>query len=200
MILQAAILLAGLSVTASGSTCCPPVRFSAVQSVTIVNYTFAKAALYSFIYDGINQRYVISGDLSDGFVSTTKVIYDYPNKTGYRVDTVARTCTAFHLQGKFEDQESVCVPSGAVFLGPFFYGYGVGRLASKGYSYNRTTVNGEHQNVVTTVTRKDCIPIVITTTTIGGHGGNALETLGYNDVRPGITDFTVFDIPPYCTV
>ncbi|XP_046334466.2 ependymin-related protein 1-like [Haliotis rufescens] len=198
MILQAALLLAGLSVTASAGTCCPVVRFSAVQSVTIVNSTFAKDALYSFTYDGINQRYVISGDLSDGFVTTTKVIYDYPKKTGYCIDTMARTCSTFRLQGKFKNQESVCVPSDAVSLGPFFFGYGVGRLSSTAYTYNSTTVNGEHQKVVALVSRKDCVPIVITTTTTG-PGGNALKILGYNDVVPGISDFSVFDIPAYCS-
>ncbi|XP_071110466.1 ependymin-related protein 1-like [Haliotis cracherodii] len=197
MILQAALLLAGLSATAS-ATCCPPVRFSAVQSVTIVNSTFAKDALYSFTYDGINERYVISGDLSDGFLTTTKVIYDYSKKTGFSIDTAARTCSTFRLQGKFKDQESVCVPSDAVTLGPFFYGYDVGRLPSTGYTYNSTTVNGEFQKVVATVSRKDCVPIVITTTTTG-PGGNALTVLGYNDVVPGIRDFTVFDIPSYCS-
>ncbi|XP_071110485.1 ependymin-related protein 1-like [Haliotis cracherodii] len=200
MILQAALLFAGLSVTASASTCCPPVRFSAVQYVTIVNSTFANDALYSFIYDGIKQKYVISGDLSNGFVTTTKVIYDYPKRTGFRIDTVARTCSAFRLQGQFKDQESVCVPSGAVSLGPFFYGYDVGRLSSRVYSYNSTSVNGEHKKVVATVTRKDCVPIVITTTTTDGQGGNALKVLGYNDVVPGIRDFTVFDIPSYCSM
>ncbi|XP_071110468.1 ependymin-related protein 1-like [Haliotis cracherodii] len=197
MILQAALLLAGLSATASGNTCCPPVRFSAVQSVTIVNSTYAKDALYSFTYDGINQRYVISGDLSDGFVTTTKAIYDYPKRTGYHIDTAARTCSAFRLQGQFQDQESVCVPSGAVSLGPFFYGYDVGRLSSRAYSYNSTSVNGEHQKVVSTVTRKGCVPIVITTTTTGPEG-NGLKVLGYNDVVPGISDFSVFDVPSYC--
>ncbi|XP_071110484.1 ependymin-related protein 1-like [Haliotis cracherodii] len=199
MILQAAILLVGVSVIVSGSVCCPPVRFTAFQDVTIVNSTTNFRGNYLFVYDGVNQRYLISAGLAGAYTGTKKVIYDYKQKTGYRIDTVARTCTIFRLKGQFKDQESVCVPNGAVPLGPLFLGYGETRLNSKAYTYNSTNADGKHQNVVAVVTVRECFPVISTITTTG-EGGNTLEALGYNDVRPGIRDLTVFNIPSYCTM
>ncbi|XP_071110475.1 ependymin-related protein 1-like [Haliotis cracherodii] len=200
MILQATILLAGLSVTAGqgGSLCCPIPQFHAFQHVTIVNSTSSMRSLQSFIYDGDNQRYVISGDLNYDYIGTTKVIYDYNKRTGYRINTETRVCTTFPLRGNFKEQENVCVPNGAVSSGPLYYGYGQGRLAS--LSYSPTTVGGRHQAVVATVTKEGCFPIISTTTTTGGQGGNTLKVLGYAYIYPGNPDVTVFDIPSYCTM
>ncbi|XP_046579725.1 ependymin-related protein 1-like [Haliotis rubra] len=198
MILQAALVLAGLSL-ASGSICCAPKQFNAFQHVTYVNSTTTMRALYFIVYDGVNDRYLVSGDRSNNkFVGTTKVIYDYKKGVAYSIDAAARTCSKYSLQGQFDDQQSVCVPSDAVSLGPFFYGYNRHRLNSQSYTYNTTTADGRRQNVITTVSEGDCVPVVVTRTTTGGGEGNSLYVLGYNDFYPGIRDITVFDIPPYC--
>ncbi|XP_046579752.1 ependymin-related protein 1-like [Haliotis rubra] len=198
MILQVALLLAGLSV-ASGSICCPHKQFNAFQYVNFVNSTTTIEALYYIVYDGINQRYIITGDRSNNqFLSTTKVIYDYKQSKAYSIDAEARTCTTFPLQGNFEDQQNVCVPSYAVSVGPFFYGYNRDRLNTQSYTYNRTALDGGRQRVTVVVSEADCVPIVISRTTTGGAGGNSLYTVGYNDFYPGIRDITVFDIPSYC--
>ncbi|XP_046579757.1 ependymin-related protein 1-like [Haliotis rubra] len=198
MILQAALVLAGLTV-ASGSLCCQPRQFNAFQYVTYVNSTSTLRALYFIVYDGINERYLITGDRNNRkFVGTTKVIYDYRKRIGYNIDAEARTCTTFPVRGNFRDQENVCVPSGAVSVGPFFYGYNQNRLNSQSYTYNSTTADGRQQNVVTTITETNCVPIVISTITYGSPGGNSNTMVGYNDFYPGIRDITVFDIPPYC--
>ncbi|XP_046579634.1 ependymin-related protein 1-like [Haliotis rubra] len=198
MILQVALLLAGLSV-ARGSICCPPKQFNAFQYVNFVNSTTTIEALYYIIYDGINQRYLITGDRSNNqFLSTTKVIYDYKQRKAYSIDAEARTCTTFPLQGNFEDQQNVCVPSGAAPIGPFFYGYNKDRLNTQTYTYNSTALDGGRQRVTVVVSEADCVPIIISRTTTGGAGGNSLYTVGYNDFYPGIRDITVFDIPSYC--
>ncbi|XP_046579754.1 ependymin-related protein 1 [Haliotis rubra] len=197
MILQAALFFAGLTVV-SGSICCPPKQFNAFQYVTFVNSTTTLRALYFIVYDGVNQRYLITGDRSNKFVGTTKVIYDYKKRIAYSIDAEARTCTKFPVEGNFEDQQYVCVPSGAESVGPLFYGYNQSRLNSQAYVYNSTAPDGSFQNVVTTVSQDDCVPIVICATITGGPGGNSVYTVGYNDFYPGIRDITVFDIPPYC--
>ncbi|XP_067658983.1 ependymin-related protein 1-like [Haliotis asinina] len=198
MILQAALFLAGLTVV-SGSICCPPKQFNSYQYVTFVNSTTTIRALYYIVYDGDNQRYLITGDRNNKqLVGTTKVIYDYKKRIAYSIDAKARTCTKSPVQGQFEDQENVCVPGGAQLLGPLFYGYNQSRLNSQSYTYNTTSLDGSHHNVVTTVSQDGCVPIVICTITTGGPGGNSFYTVGYNDFYPGIKDITVFDIPPYC--
>ncbi|XP_067659208.1 ependymin-related protein 1-like [Haliotis asinina] len=198
MILEVTLLLAGLSV-ASGSICCPPKQFSAFQYITFVNSRTTARALHSFVYDRINQRYLVSSNPDDNFfIGTAKVIYDYRKKVGYSINTESKTCSKFPVQGNFEDQENVCVPSGADSLGPFFYGYNRNRLNSLSYTYNSTAFDGRQQIVDATVTRDGCIPITITTTTFGGKGGNSLYTVGYNDFYAGLRDDTFFDIPSYC--
>ncbi|XP_067659216.1 ependymin-related protein 1-like [Haliotis asinina] len=198
MILQATLLLAGLAV-ASGSICCPPDQFNAYQYVNFVNSTTTVEALYYMVYDGVNQRYLITGDRSNGqVVSTTKVIYDYRQRTAYNIDAQAGTCTTFPIQGNFEDQQSVCVPSEAVPIGPFFYGYNQNRLNAQSYTYNTTSPDGGRQRVTIVVSDAGCIPLVIARTTTGGAGGNSFYQVGYNDFYPGIRDITVFDIPSYC--
>ncbi|XP_067659317.1 ependymin-related protein 1-like [Haliotis asinina] len=197
MILQAALFLAGLTV-ASGSICCPPKQFNAFQYVTVVNSTSSLRALYFIVYDGVNERYLITGDRNNRkYIGTTKVIYDYRKRVGYNIDAAARTCSKFPLRGNFRDQENVCVPSDAVSIGPFFYGYNQNRLNSQSYTYSRTNADGWQQDVVTTISETDCVPIVISTIT-SGEAGNSHTTVGYNDFYPGIRDITVFDIPRYC--
>ncbi|XP_046579597.1 ependymin-related protein 1-like [Haliotis rubra] len=198
MILQVALLLAGLSV-ATGSICCPPQQFSAFQYITFVNSRTTASALHSFVYDGTNQRYLISSNRNDNnFIGTTKVIYDYKKKLGYSINTESKLCTTFPVQGQFEDQENVCVPSGAVSLGPLFYGYNRNRLNALSYTYKTTAFDGRQQIVETTVTKDGCVPIISTTTTVGGEGGNSLYTVGYNNFYQGLRDDTFFDIPSYC--
>ncbi|XP_046579506.1 ependymin-related protein 1-like [Haliotis rubra] len=197
MILQAALFIAGLTV-ASGSICCPPKQFNAFQYVTIVNSTTTLRALYHIVYDGLKQRYLISGDRLNNYLGTTKVIYDYQKMLGYSIGSVARTCTTFPLHGHFEDQENICVPSGAVSLGPYFYGYNRNKLASATYTYNSTTTDGRHQSIEAIVSQDDCVPLVSTTISTDSAGVNSLYVLGYNDFYPGIKDASVLDIPTYC--
>ncbi|XP_067659591.1 ependymin-related protein 1-like [Haliotis asinina] len=199
MILQVA-LLACLVIVASGNLCCPRngLQFSAFQDITFTNSSTTMRGLYFFVYDGVNQKYIVGDDrIATNFVGTGKTIYDYQTRTGYKIDSKARTCTKFPLQGNFEDQENICVPSGAVTLGPLFYGYNIDTLHARTYTYNSTTADGRQHTVYSTVT-EDCVPIFTTKTTTGGPGGNSLYLLAYNNVFPGIKDMSVFDIPSYC--
>ncbi|XP_067658966.1 ependymin-related protein 2-like [Haliotis asinina] len=199
MMLQVVLLLACLSgAIGSTSACCPPSRFNAFQYVTIVNSTTRIRGLYYMVYDGPNERYLLTGDRLNNLYDTTKVIYDYKKGIAYNIDVQKRSCTTYPLHGKFEDQESVCVPRDAVYTGRSAYGYDQGALDSWSYEYNRTHPDGRHQNIETTVTKEDCIPIITTTISTDAAGGNSLHILGYNDFYPGIRDISMLEIPSYC--
>ncbi|XP_067659507.1 ependymin-related protein 2-like [Haliotis asinina] len=197
MILQVTLLLAGLAV-ASGVICCPPMQFNAFQYVTFVNSTTKLRALHQMVYDGLNQKYLLTGDCLNKNCGTTKVIYDYQKRTGYNIDSKARTCTTFPLQGNFKDQENICVPRRAVSAGPSFYGYDVNTIASTAYSYDSTTTDGRHRSVEAIVSDDNCIPLVSTTFSTDNAGENSLQVLGYNNFYPGIKDISVLEIPTYC--
>ncbi|XP_046579755.1 ependymin-related protein 1-like [Haliotis rubra] len=80
-------------------------------------------------------------------------------------------------------------------MGPLFYGFGTDSIAAIAYQFNDT--RNEFENTVAIVSRRDCVPI-ISTTTILRPGNNYLKALGYNNIFPGIRDSSVFDPPSYC--
>ncbi|XP_046579559.1 ependymin-related protein 2-like [Haliotis rubra] len=199
MILQVTLALAALSVAASNPVCCPPSRFSAFQHLTVSNSTTTTQGLHYFVWDGPNQRYFFGENrVASNYYGTKKTIYDYKKGTAYRIDSVARTCTTFPTQGKFLDQENVCVPGGAVNQGPLFFGYDQDTLHGTAYSSNSTTPDGRQQNVIAVVS-KDCIPIISNTIITGnGEGGKVLYVKAYVYIFPGVKDVSLFNIPSYC--
>ncbi|XP_067658901.1 ependymin-related protein 1-like [Haliotis asinina] len=198
MILQVSLVLAALSAVGSSYLCCAPSRFSANQDVTFTNSTTTYRGLYYFVWDSPNKRYVVGEDrIETNFYGIRRTIYDYKKRTAYKIDAEARTCSTFPTQGRFDDQENVCVPSTAQTLGPLFYGFDVDTLHGRTYITNSTTPDGRQKNVIAVVT-KDCIPI-ISTTIVGGYGqGDSLRVLAYNNVFPGVKDISIFEVPSYC--
>ncbi|XP_067659426.1 ependymin-related protein 1-like isoform X1 [Haliotis asinina] len=190
MMLQA-VLLASLAVVAHGTICCAPQQWEGFKDYTIVDNSGGERGLQYYSYDALNQRYALSTNYTDN-VSSNKEIWDYRQGTGYRINSDKQTCESFAISGRFPAN---CIPSGAAELGPLFYGFGTDSLSALAFQFNDT--RNEFQNTVALVTRRDCVPI-ISTTTILRPGNNYLYTLGYNNVFPGIRDATVFDPPSYC--
>ncbi|XP_046579767.1 ependymin-related protein 1-like [Haliotis rubra] len=190
MMLQA-VLLASLAIVAHGTICCAPQQWEAFKDYTIVDSSGGERGLQYYSYDALNKRYAISGNYT-AFVSSYKEIWDYRQGTGFRIDSDKQTCETFSVSGSFPAN---CIPGGAVEMGPLFYGFGTDSLSAIAYQFNDT--RNEFKNTVAVVSRRDCVPI-ISTTTILRPGNNYLYALGYNNIFPGIRDVTVFDPPSFC--
>ncbi|XP_071110029.1 ependymin-related protein 1-like [Haliotis cracherodii] len=190
MMLQA-VLLASMATVALGTICCAPLQWEAFKDFTRVDSSGGRRGLQSYSYDAANERYALSGNYTD-FVSSYKEIRDYRKGTGYRINPEAKTCETFAVSGRFPAN---CIPGGAVAVGPLYYGFGTDSLNAIAYQFNDT--KGEFKNVMAVVSKRDCVPI-ISATTILRPGNNYLETMGYNNITPGIRDITVFDPPSYC--
>ncbi|XP_067659452.1 ependymin-related protein 1-like [Haliotis asinina] len=184
MMLQA-ILLASLATVALGSICCAPQQWEGFEAVSNLDASGIDRYLLSYSYDAINQRYAINDNYTS-LVSARKEIWDYRQGIVFRINTEKRTCETFTVTGTFP---ASCIPSGAVDMGPFFYGLGTDTLSARAYQFNDTT--GEFKNIVAVVTARGCFPITRTTVILRpGSGNNVLRVACVNNILPGIRDST----------
>ncbi|XP_041378025.1 ependymin-related protein 1-like [Gigantopelta aegis] len=180
--------------------CCTPKKWEGIQAPLggIVNNSPEKPGLIK----GITRfHYDDTKDLAASFTNITLSGQDYRlhavrrKKTLYLVDLNTKKCHKSRIDKPFKLRKR-CIPKNATCTGPFYVGSGNNKVQFNTFNTIKRGSNKTYLNVSASVTEK-CIPL--SETFFGRVSGQRIvETIRYYDVRVGIKDSSVFDVPRLC--
>jgi len=213
VVLGAVAVLAAVLALTEGKGCCAPDQWQgAMGSVSGFVYKkrpgSAKGITYTF-YDATNKRVASFANytMEHGKVRSYKIVKRYGKKECegevegvdcgrgrmYVVDLETKKCYRKKLWRPFR---KACIPDKAKETGDFYMGAGNATLAVRGY-FVEFKKRGVRLNMEVTVTQDGCIPVGELTQGVA-KGVPMMETVGFADIKPGVKDPTVFDIPKEC--
>ncbi|XP_025103312.1 mammalian ependymin-related protein 1-like [Pomacea canaliculata] len=192
------ILVVVLGLTAGKTqNCCFPDQWQGLLSSIAEAQGNLEQAVSYLSYDYTNRRWASFTNLTDSTGSQvysyeTLVLYSGPNSGMlYNFDLKTRECSVQKMSGPFT---KMCIPDIAQKVGDLTLGAATESLPVTVYSI--TGQNGTYQSF-TTVTRQLCLP-VSEVNTEDFEGDVYMTVSGFADIQLGITQPSVFDVPPEC--
>nr|KAG5707265.1 hypothetical protein BaRGS_000039 [Batillaria attramentaria] len=152
-------------------------------------------AVYVF-YDFTNQRTAAFANYTgEAGERKYRIVRRYDGEEGqlYVVDLLNDKCYKKKLDEPFR---AACVPDKAKSVGSFYYGAGDAKLEAVGYSLGINTKKYKMEFEIA-VTREGCVPIGESVFGVA-RGVPFMENVGFVDIKPGISDPSVFDVPSQC--
>ncbi|XP_046354313.2 uncharacterized protein LOC124133811 [Haliotis rufescens] len=149
-------------------------------------------------YDSYNEMVAVeSVIISNGTVTSTNILFDYPKKFQY-VTPKGGSCTRYALgQATFRKP---CIPDESEFDGYSYMGYGAEQLPLVSWRYRQP---GTDHIVKLSVTKEGCIPVI---ENIFGHfKTNISDSVAANTMflmakfQPSISNRDLFKIPSGCS-
>lgn len=193
------VAVLGLS-TAQTKYCCTPDQWQGLMSITTGVSGREHGSLISAVsylyYDYTNQRLASLINVTDsaGHVFSFKnlVLYSGPNSgTVYKLDLRKEKCWTQKVSAPFN---KFCVPDSAEKIADFTLGAATESLPVSFYTFK---IQNTSLQVSLTVTRELCIPVSELAVGEIKEKGTIIIT-GFVDIQPGISDPSVFDVPPEC--
>ncbi|XP_025101327.1 ependymin-related protein 1-like [Pomacea canaliculata] len=192
-----------LVVSTKGQTkyCCSLDQFEGVLSSVTKTTVGGVDGLFKNIsyifYDYTNNRFAMFvNDTTPSGTSESFVLQLY-TETGakiYKKNLRSGDCSVEVNSERFPRH---CVPDEAEKMGIVSYGTTDNPLYAGAYLLKEDTDKGPLEIVITTTADDDCAPISLV---ISGplNGVPLLLVAGYVNIRPGISDASVFNVPPEC--
>ncbi|ESO90793.1 hypothetical protein LOTGIDRAFT_233585 [Lottia gigantea] len=192
------VLVYLIAVVYSQSTvpgCCVPPQWEGLQGTIIgrVDGSGRQQVISENVetfYDQTNNRMAlnVATDFT-GKMQYLRIIQLYSKKIQYVIDLDTQTCKSNTLSGTFPP---ICLPKDAMPEGPYYFGIGDTKLESISFRFN---VSGA--NVTVSALREGCIPILENIVT-SGQGIAQMQTTGFVNLSPGISQPSMFDVPDIC--
>ncbi|XP_060075898.1 uncharacterized protein LOC132555565 [Ylistrum balloti] len=192
MNMLALISFVGLIALSFGSKCCSPPQWDRgehIEGVEVVNGTMSLfQGTARTAYDAKNHKFMTKFTMMRGKKLEKKhILNDY--SAGMKYSVTDGVCTKSQLSGPFPE---ACVPDDASVGFPMYFGVGDNKIEVTNYvlvSPNRVT---------SLLVSEKCVPFSNSTTSTEGETPFSVS-IGYNGTTLGISDPSVFDIPPECS-
>ncbi|XP_060075890.1 ependymin-related protein 1-like [Ylistrum balloti] len=192
MITLALFSFVGLIALSLGSKCCSPPQWERgehIEGTEFVNGTMSPfQGTARTAYDAKNHKFMTKFTMMRGKELEKKhILNDY--STGMKYVVTNGKCMKTELSGPFPED---CVPDEASGGFPMYFGVGDNKI--KVTNYILTSPNRSTSLLVT----ENCVPFSNSTTSTEGESPFSVA-IGYNGTTLGISDPSVFDIPPACS-
>ncbi|KAK7096296.1 ependymin-related protein 1-like [Littorina saxatilis] len=206
-ILLAVVALVGIVCEVNGEACCTPDQWQGVQA-SVSGFVYrhkpgrVEGVVYVF-YDYANKQSAAFANYTSSSAKprSYRIVTRYSNKTCascssgklYVVDLKTDKCYTKKLDRPFR---KACIPDSAKDTGSFSLGAGDASLKTRGY--NLELRSQKYQlDFKLSVTEEGCIPVSELVTGVA-RGVPFMETVGFVNIKPGIKDPAVFDVPEEC--